>query len=624
MLHIHANNPREHFEIEHASGPIEFGRGSGSSLARRAIVQDPYVSRSHIRLEEAAGRLIVTNISQKSPVLVERSEPIEAGKDRVLPLPARLIIGQTVLQVSQPATSVPPDTDAEQDDDQTVATSDASFQRDSDEDPLLTGKLETIHRPRRSPREGRAQTLIEERDRLTPTRVLRWVETLISIQRAAAGSPEFYHQTARALVEVIGLDTAMVLMSAPAAEAPSTGSDDWRVVAHFDKAGRGRPTFSRRVVDAIVREKRTFYQIFEERPDASLVDIEAVVASPILGGNEAVIGILYGSRSHAPSESGRAIGPLEAQIVQLLATAMESSLARAWQEAELARVRHNFEHFFSPELAAEIERNPRLLEGQQRDVTVLFLDIRGFTSLAERLPPRDVYRLAEDFMDRITAQIEKHRGVVVDYAGDGVLAMWNAPAEQREHAALACAAALDIWAEVPVMDEAWHRAAGTRLRIGIGLSTGPAQVGNAGSRNRVKYGPRGHTVNVGHRIESATKHLGVPILLSGATRAAIGAALPVRRLCRARAPGLVEAVDLFELPARDAGPAWQQLRATYEEALALYEAGRWDEALVRLQPLLATPAGKEDAPTLLLLGRTVDALRNPPSPFCPVIELTEK
>jgi adenylate cyclase len=476
-------------------------------------------------------------------------------------------------------------------------------------------KLETIHRPLRTVTDSVPKTFFGLRNQLTPHRLLRWVEMLIAVQRAPAGSMEFYEQTVHAMIELVGLDFAMILLRQ---------DNDWKPVTVQGRMLPGQANFSGRVIDAVVREKRTFYQVLEGRSDQSLTGIGAVVASPIFDLDQEVFGIIYGARQELLGSTNAPIGPLEAQVVQLLATTMESGLTRAWHDAELARVRHRFEEFFSPDVAAEIERNPRLLEGQQREVTVLFLDIRGFSTLAERLPPRDVYRLAQDVMDRITAQIEKSKGVVVDYAGDGVLAMWNAPTEQSDHAGLACAAALDIYGELPALDQEWRQLSPEPMRIGIGINTGPAQVGNAGSRTRMKYGPRGHTVNLGSRTEGATKHLGIGILITGTTRAKLGDRFAVRRLCKGRVVGLEETVDLYELRGIEADPEWLELKAAYEIALTAFETGRWNEALQRLHSIIVTDAGKNDLPTLSLLGRTVDCIRSPKQQFDPVVELKEK
>src|SRR5262249_50428243 len=159
----------------------------------------------------------------------------------------------------------------------------------------------------------------------------------------------------------------------------------------------------------------------------------------------------------------------------------------------------------------------------------------------------------------------EHDGVVVDYSGDGIMGMWNAPATHADHAAKACRAALSMLASLPDLDSRWHDRLGAPLRLGIGLNTGPALCGNTGSKQKFKYGPLGHTVNLASRVEGATKHFGIPLLLTGSTRARLGDAFAVRRLCKVRVVGIAGVVDLFELAAEGAPAEWTGRSRAYED-----------------------------------------------------------
>src|SRR5262249_52505521 len=150
--------------------------------------------------------------------------------------------------------------------------------------------------------------------------------------------------------------------------------------------------------------------------------------------------------------------------------------------------------FFSPGLAERLERAPELLEGRNQEVTVLVSDLRGFSSLAERLGAQQICRLIRDMMERLSNHIVEYDGVIVDYAGDGILAMWNAPVPQEGHALQACRAALAMLSEIPALEADWRDIVGGPLVLGVGVSTGVAQVGNTGSTRKFKYGPHGHSV----------------------------------------------------------------------------------------------------------------------------------
>jgi adenylate cyclase len=231
-------------------------------------------------------------------------------------------------------------------------------------------------------------------------------------------------------------------------------------------------------------------------------------------------------------------------------------------------------------------------------------------------------------MEQLTGRIAGHGGMVVDYAGDGILAVWNAPEEIADHAARACTTALEMHAEMEGLNRRWAETLGAPLEIGIGVHTGTALVGNAGSRWKAKYGPIGDTVNLASRIEGATKHLGVPVLISESTRRAVGVRFPLRRLCLGRLAGMIEPVNLYELHVGEDGGGWEALRDDYEAALEAFEEGCWARAGQGLQHHLTQPnsnADRPDMPTLALLGRVVECLKAPKGfAFSPVWEFGSK
>ena len=282
------------------------------------------------------------------------------------------------------------------------------------------------------------------------------------------------------------------------------------------------------------------------------------------------------------------------------------------------------EQFFSQELARELDRDPSLLEGREREVTILVSDIRGFSRIAEQLGPRETCLLMNDVLERLTFQIHEQGGVVVDYIGDGIMAMWNAPVDQPDHGARACRAALAMQGELPGLNEHWHDRIQVPLALGIGINTGTALVGNTGCPRKFKYGPLGNTVNLASRVEGATKQICVPTLITGSTHAHLTGTFATRRLCRVRVVGIEKPVDLFELHATELEPDWQFRRDLYESALSLYESSRWTEACRTLYPMLAGQEGRYDLPTLSLIGRAIECLKSSPSEFDPVIDLTDK
>jgi len=309
--------------------------------------------------------------------------------------------------------------------------------------------------------------------------------------------------------------------------------------------------------------------------------------------------------------------------MQLLASVVGVGLARQEQESRAARRLVQLEQFFPGDLAREMEQNPHVLDGQEREVTILFSDIRGFSRIAERLGPSDTCRLVADVMDRLTTCVLEAAGVVVHYAGDGLMALWNAPTDMPDHAARACQAALAMLAQLPELDKEWQPRLGGPVRLGIGLNTGLALCGNTGSKMKFHYGALGHAVNLASRVEGATKQLGIPLIITGSTHAQLRDGLPTRQLCRARLVGIDGITELYELHAESAENGWLDWRATYEKGLAQYEAGQLVEACSTLYTLLV---GRRDPdrPTLTLLARATQALTKSPEHFDPVIDLARK
>ena len=617
MLRILVSNKLGRQSYEHPSGPIEFGRGPEREGITRVVVQDGYVSKDHVKAEELDGGLLkIENLSSRNSIRLADNSIIDKGETRAVKAPITLTVGETLINIE----SVP--------------------------DPVASGPLESIAAPVRRDRGGVATTeaakaaaaaLLPENVSLpdwgktpTPEKLMSWFETFIAVQQAAAGTTAFYRQTAEAVVKLVGLDKGLVILRVPKApNAPANAPARWMVQSRFPDDGgntMGRE-FSLTILDRVVKERRTFFQS-SAAPAAtseSLQGVEAVVASPIFEPTGDVVGFVYGCRTRFTAARGIGIGPLEAQIMQVLAASVATGLARQQHEAEASRSRVQFEQFVSAELAQELQKNPTLLTGQEREITVLFSDIRSFSKLSERLGPKLTCELVSDVLDKQSECIRKFEGTVVDYAGDGIMAMWNAPISQADHAVKACRAALAIQACLPQIDAEWHDRIGQSVKVGVGLNTGMAMVGNTGSRVRFKYGPLGHTVNLASRVEGATKQFGVPILITGSTRAQLPpGAFATRRLNKVRVVGILGAVDFYELHAEQAPEDWCKRRDTYEAALTLFESGQFGPSCSTVYPLLANTDGNYDMPCLNLVTRSVEFIKAPPLNFDGVIELTQK
>ncbi len=563
MLRIQVENVRQSLVVQHAEGPLEFGRGPRLEV-ERCVVEDLAVSRDQMRVQALPdARIRIDNLSQRVAIAVRDRGEVPAGHTRELRLPVQLAIGATTIEISSTATA---------------RTS--SFRSDhGDSDVLATISPVTLAEA------GELRRLLGG-DAPDVETLTRWFETVVQVQQAAATSAEFYEQTAAAVVELVGLDEGLVLVRS---------ESDWEVAAHAGTGDDEEP-YSRRIIDYVVERKQTFFRELDElSPTASLANVSAAVASPIVGPDgDTIVGVVYGRRGIG-AVTGSPIRPLEAQLVQVLASAVGAGLSRLEKAAEASRWRVQLESFFTPRLVEELDRNPNLLDGDERDVTVLFADLRGFTDCTARLGAAAACRLVGDVMDNLSNIVQRHDGVIVDYYGDGLMAMWNAPIEQADHAARALTAALEMQAELPGFGVEWNRQTGRPLGVGVGVNTGHAVVGNVGSRHKFKYGALGLTVNLAQRIESATKLLGSSVLCSGTTHSAAGLDVPGLHVGRCRLSGALDPVDLVALRSDGGLEPFDEIAAAYSAALDCFERGRWQQSVERVAaagPLAVSPLGQ--------------------------------
>lgn len=219
------------------------------------------------------------------------------------------------------------------------------------------------------------------------------------------------------------------------------------------------------------------------------------------------------------------------------------AVRRMFQEL---RHRDNLTRFLPQQVAERLLRSgPEALAPVEREVTVLFSDIRGFTALSEGLEPRAVLALLDTYYGRIAQVIKGHDGVVGKFIGDGILAFWNVPDRDPEHARKAVRAARDMLRALDELNDERAHDGQPGLQVGIGIHTGTVAAGMLGGGGQSEYTVIGDTVNVASRVEGLTKSLGVEIVITEPTRLACGERLQARRLAAERIRGRKEPVLLF-------------------------------------------------------------------------------
>lgn len=218
------------------------------------------------------------------------------------------------------------------------------------------------------------------------------------------------------------------------------------------------------------------------------------------------------------------------------------------EQLEKQKARSMLTRYLAPAVVTDMLKGSGIdgLGGARSEISVLFSDIRGFTSLSENLAPEETVDLLNRYLDVMTEVVFRNGGTVDKFEGDAILAFFGAPQPQADHARRAVKTALEMIDRLSDLEALWHERTGTTLRIGVGIHTGEAFVGNIGSQRRMDYTIIGDTVNLASRLQDLTKEYGVSILLSGTSRDKAGNIARYRDLGDIKVRGRQQNVKLFE------------------------------------------------------------------------------
>jgi len=374
MLTLTITNNLETQQLQHAAGALEIGRGPARTGAVRIVVKDAFVSRDHIRVEEAPGRKArVVNLSTKAPITVDGHALLGPGADCEYLLPVRLAVGETVVDVDT-----------------------------GDTEPVSVSNLRTIAAS--APRESAGKTvvgapppLIERSESAKPEEIVGWLETVVNVQKAS-DREAFCQQAAEALVEKVGLDSGLVLIK---------DGEAWRVVAQVTRGEQQCRAFSHAILAQALAGKRTVYVgAAGAGGGESLVGVQGVVVSPFFDAKGHINGVVYGTRLQRAR--GREIGPLEAQVAQLLATAVGVGLQRLEKDEETNRLR------VAKEAAEEADRTKSgFLAMVSHELRTPLTTIIGYSEML-------IEQAAADNLPQYTADLTQ-----VHTAGQHLLALIN-------------------------------------------------------------------------------------------------------------------------------------------------------------------------------------------------------
>jgi adenylate cyclase len=283
------------------------------------------------------------------------------------------------------------------------------------------------------------------------------------------------------------------------------------------------------------------------------------------------------------------------------------------EEREKKKIKGAFQYYLTASVINEMLKDPTKLKlgGDKKDLSVLFSDIRGFTSISENLTPEELVHLLNEYLTAMTNVVFKYDGLLDKYMGDAIMAVFGAPLDQPDHALRACRTALGMMEELKILQKKWEEEDKPVLNIGVGVNTGDMVVGNMGSEMRFDYTVMGDSVNLGSRLEGTNKEYGTNIIISEYTYEAVKDVLFCRELDSVRVKGKKLPVRIFELIGeKEDAEKWGNFVSLFEDGLLKYKQGLWDEAIECFQQALEIKP--YDPPAHIYIERCQALKENPP------------
>lgn len=356
--------------------------------------------------------------------------------------------------------------------------------------------------------------------------------------------------------------------------------------------------------------KRPNYAIAVELLAVALLSLLVIILVPVLGArliitfSVVLLAGYIGGVYYLFADQRLLLDPTWPALGTLLTLMLMSSANYLREERERQQIRGAFGQYVSPDLVEKLSKNPDALTlgGERRDLTILFSDVRGFTTLSEgfRDDPAGLTALMNSFLTVLSRAILKEGGTIDKFMGDAVMAFWNAPLDTPDHPAAACRAALAMLADVADLNAQRAREATEKgeaslpINVGIGLNTGNCIVGNMGSEMRFDYSALGDAVNLASRLEGQSKTYGMGVILGEATALAVGDSFAKIELDLLRVKGKTQPERIFGLLGDQAmrnSAAFTKLEQANIAMRTAYSGQRWADATVALNEVVT--AGKE-------------------------------
>jgi len=283
------------------------------------------------------------------------------------------------------------------------------------------------------------------------------------------------------------------------------------------------------------------------------------------------------------------------------------------EEREKKKIRGAFQYYLTASVINELLKDPTKLKlgGDKKDLTVMFSDIRGFTTISEKLTPEELVHLLNEYLTAMTDIVFKYEGLLDKYIGDAIMAVFGAPVDQPDHALRSCRTALEMMATLKGLQQKWAAEGRPFVDIGVGINSGDMVVGNMGSNMRFDYTVMGDNVNLSSRLEGINKEYGTHIVISEFTYEVVKEEVFCRELDAVRVKGKKLPVKIYELICeRKDAAEHEEYIGRFHAGLAHYKAAHWDEGIAAFKSVLEIRP--DDPPAKLYIQRCQDLKENPP------------
>ena len=337
-----------------------------------------------------------------------------------------------------------------------------------------------------------------------------------------------------------------------------------------------------------------------------------------------IIGIVYFIIQGVLFSHGSVANSIHVQLAWILSLIVCAAYRYFVDEKEKRAIKKVFSKYVSHAVLEEIVRHPEnvKLGGERKKITILFSDIRGFTSISEKMKPEDLMHIINEYLAEMAEAIIEKRGLIDKFIGDAIMAFWGAPLANRNQARDACTAAIEMNKRLEGLNKHWHTIGLKPLVIGVGINTGEVVVGNMGSKTRWNYSVLGDEVNLASRLEGLNKMYGTTCIIGEATKKELaGEPFILRELDLVTVKGKKEPTLLYELIVQPVDETLKKVFEAFSQGRRLYQAGDWDNAIVEFKKALAL---YEDPPSKVFLERCLELKESLPLQWNGVYEFHSK